>query len=251
MSRPGPRLYAHRGASHELPENTIAAFQCAIDLGADAIETDAHLTRDGHVVLSHDPTGERMCGAPIAIADATLAEVQRWDAGKGHRVPTLEEALATFPGIPFNVDAKSMQPEMPARIVEVVRRAKAEDRTLLASFASSTLRRIRALGYRGPTGLGQSEVVRLLAVPTRALRLPPFRLRGAAAQLPYRHFGLDLGTRRVIDKCHRLGLVVHYWTVNDPALATHLLDQGADGVMTDDPRTVGPAVVAWRAARGL
>src|ERR1700727_2463127 len=91
-----PRLYAHRGAGIELPENTIPSFALAVGLGADALETEAHLTRDGHGVLSHDPTGARMCGVATSIADATLAEVQAWDAGagsahagKGYRVPTL------------------------------------------------------------------------------------------------------------------------------------------------------------------
>jgi glycerophosphoryl diester phosphodiesterase len=246
-----PRLYAHRGASHELPENTIAAFQRAIDVGADAIETDAHLTKDGHVVLSHDATGARMCGTAVPIADVTLDELRAWDAGGGHRVPTLEEALAAFPGVPFNVDAKSLHPAMVPRIVDVVHRMKAEDRTLLASFDSSNLRRIRALGYRGRTGLGQSEVVRLLALPTRALRYALLRLRGAAAQIPYRHFGFDLGTRAVIEKCHALGLEVHYWTVNDAPLATRLLDLGADAVMTDDPRAIAPVLRAWREAHGV
>ena len=76
-----PRLYAHRGAAVELPENTLPAFRLALELGADAIETDAHLTRDGHVVLSHDPTGRRMCGISTPIERATLDEVRSWNAG--------------------------------------------------------------------------------------------------------------------------------------------------------------------------
>jgi glycerophosphoryl diester phosphodiesterase len=252
---PHPRLYAHRGAGVELPENTIPAFHLAIDLGADALETDAHLTRDGHVVLSHDPTGERMCGIPTAIAHATLEEVRSWDAGagfvdasggrphagKGYRIPTLAEALVELPGVPFNVDAKSRDPEMVPRTLEVIQRAGAVDRTLLASFDASTLRQVRRLGYTGKTGLAQSEVIRLFAFPWLA---PP---RGAAAaQLPYRIYGVDLGTRSVVDKCHSLGLEVHYWTVNDPLLATELLGVGADAIMTDDPRGVGPAVKAFQ-----
>jgi glycerophosphoryl diester phosphodiesterase len=255
-----PRLYAHRGAAVELPENTLPAFRLALDLGADALETDAHLTRDGHVVLSHDPTGRRMCGVATPIASATLDEVSAWDAGaafvdargerphagKGYRMPTLEEALRELPGIDFNVDAKSRHPEMVPRILEVVRRAGAADRTLLASFDARTLRTVRRLGYPGKTGLAQAEVLRLLALPARLLARAPFRLAGVAAQLPYRIYGIDLGTRAVVAKCHALGLEVHYWTVNDPALATRLLDAGADAIMTDDPRAVGPAVKSFR-----
>jgi len=243
------RLYAHRGAAVELPENTVAAFERAIELGADAIETDAHLTRDGHVVLSHDESGLRMCGVDVAIAAATLEEVRAWDAGarfgglggqagKAHRVPTLEEALRALPGVPFNVDAKSRHSEMVPRLLEVIARAGAEDRVLVASFDARTLRDVRARGYRGKTGLAQSEVLRLLALPRPVLAL--FPLRGAAAQIPYRALGLDLGTRGVVDKCHAHGLEVHYWTVNEAPLARRLLDVGADAIMTDDPRAIAP-----------
>ena len=132
---------------------------------------------------------------------------------------------------------------MVERVLEVVSRAGAADRTLIASFDARTLRKVRRLGYAGKTGLARSEVLRLLALPRRALAR--FPLRGAAAQIPYRIYGIDLGTRAVVDKCHALGLEVHYWTVNEPALATRLLEAGADAIMTDDPRAIGPVLQSW------
>jgi glycerophosphoryl diester phosphodiesterase len=258
-----PRLYAHRGAAAELPENTLPSFQRALELGADALETDAHLTRDGHVVLSHDSTGQRMCGVAARIADSTLEEVQAWDAGrgfvdaqgarvhagKGFRLPTFAEVLRALPEARFNVDAKSRHPEMVPRLIEVLKEAKAEERTLVASFDVRTLRQVRRLGYPGKTGLAQAEVWRLVGLPLALHGFVP--LRGAAAQLPYRIYGIDLGTRAVVDKCHALGLEVHYWTVNDPALAERLLDHGADAIMTDDPRAIAPVLEKWRAAHAL
>src|SRR5579872_3898446 len=115
-----PLLFAHRGASRELPENTLPAFRRALEVGATALETDVHMTRDGHLVLSHDPTGARMAGVARAIRDATLAEVRGWDAGvgfvdeegrrpfagRGFRFATLEELLEEWAGVPVNVDAK-------------------------------------------------------------------------------------------------------------------------------------------------
>jgi glycerophosphoryl diester phosphodiesterase len=251
-----PILYAHRGAAAELPENTLSSFRRALDAGAGALETDVHMTRDGHVVVSHDATGERMAGVVRAIRHATLDEVRSWDAGfgfidrdgarpfvrKGFRIPTLEEMLAEFPGIPINVDAKQRVPDMVPALLDVVRRARSEDRVLLASFDARTLVRIRRLGYSGPTGLAQAEVVRLIALPILAHRVLP--LRGDVAQLPHRQSGINLGTRAVIAKCHTLGLLVHYWTVNDPARATELLDYGADGIMTDDPAAIAPVFAA-------
>ncbi len=212
------------------------------------------------MVLSHDPTGKRACGVDVAIEHATLDEVRAWDAGalfvdasgvshagRGHRIPTLEEALRAFPNVAFNVDAKSRHAEMVPRLLEVIARVNAATRVLVASFTAATLRDVRARGYAGKTGLAQSEVLRLLALPRWVHALRP--LRGAAAQIPFRALGLDLGTRAITDKCHALGLEVHYWTVNEATLAQRLLDAGADAIMTDDPRAIAPVFAKLRAPR--
>ena len=220
-------LYAHRGAAAELPENTLPAFRRALDLGATAIETDCQVSKDGHVVLSHEP---------LRIAESTLEEVRSSNDG----IPTLEEALEQLPRVAFNVDCKPPGRAAADAVVRAVRRARAQDRVLIASFRTSTLRHVRRLGYEGKTGLGQSEIVRLLVTPLALLRAIP--LHGDAAQVPTRAFGIAMDTRRFLDKCHALGLVVHYWTIDDPREARRLVDLGADGVMTNDPRRVAPAL---------
>jgi glycerophosphoryl diester phosphodiesterase len=116
----------------------------------------------------------------------------------------------------------------------------AQERVLIASFRTRTLRYVRHLGYDGKTGLGQSEIVRLLLMPHALLRALP--VHGNAVQVPTRALGVRLDARRFVDKCHALGLVVHYWTINDPLEARRLVDLGADGVMTDDPRLIAPAL---------
>jgi glycerophosphoryl diester phosphodiesterase len=223
------RIYAHRGASLELPENTLPAFRRAIELGADALETDAHVTADGVLVLSHDPDGSRMFRVPRRIAECTFEEVRSWGA------PSLEEMLGAFPGVPINVDLKV---EAAVLAVQTLRRLGAEEQVLLASFRSSTLRRVRALGYRGSTSLGRSEVARLLSLPAAAQR-GPLACPGRAAQLP-----LSLAQPWVVARCHALGIRVDYWTVNDPAQALRLVALGADGIMTDDPARIVPVVRA-------
>ncbi|MGC4120963.1 MAG: glycerophosphodiester phosphodiesterase [Myxococcales bacterium] len=247
------RLYAHRGAAAELPENTLPAFARALQLGADAIETDAHLTLDGHVVLAHDPTGKRMAGVRRAIAECTLEEVWRWDAGKNFqprpgaalaapgsfRVPSLAEALVEFPETPFNVDVKDPQPRMIAAVLDVVRRAGAEDRVLLTSFETSPLQAIRAAGYR-TTGLAQGEVAKLALLPGPLARR--LKLEGRRAQVPVSAYGIRLDKRGFLERCHRRGLAVDYWTVNDPEEARRLVELGADGIMTDDPARIAPAL---------
>jgi len=255
-----PLLYGHRGAAIERPENTMPSFLRALEIGVGAIETDVHMTVDGHVVLSHDASGARMADVPKEIRHSTLAEVASWDAGRGFvdasgarpfaggacRMPTLAQLLTELPPVPLNIDIKQWDPPMVEPIVALLRRHGAEERVTLASFRGATMREVRGRGYRGPTALAQREVLALLALPRLARRWLP--VRGDAAQLPVRVSVLDLGTRRLIDKCHALGLRVDYWTVNDPAEATRLLDAGADGIMTDDPAALAP-VFAQRGAR--
>lgn len=252
MQRKSPIVYAHRGASFELPENTVAAFRLAVELGADAIETDAHMTRDGRIVLSHDPTGERMAGVARPIRDATLAEVKAWDVGarfvprgrdgrhgslEPFRVPTLEEALDELPDVFFNVDAKQESPDMIPALLRCIRAASATERVRVASFSGRNLRRARALGYEGPTGLSRSEVARALLAPKRVAQVA-----GDAAQVPLRAWGLRFAKPKAITRLHELGLRVDFWTVDDPAVAKELFAMGADGVMTDDPRTLCAAL---------
>jgi glycerophosphoryl diester phosphodiesterase len=256
--RASPILYAHRGAAFELPENTLEAFELALELGADALETDAHMTRDGRVVLSHDPSGQRMAGVPCAIRDATLAEVRAWDvsarfvargrdargrdtrARRPYRMPTLDEALAAFPGVVFNVDAKQRQPDMIPALLRTIRAANAADRVRIASFSAANLSRTRALGYEGETGLAPSEIARLVLPPLAVVRR--VHVPGQAAQVPTRARGFTFARASVIDRLHQLGVRVDFWTIDDPEDARRLYALGADGVMTDDVRTLASAL---------
>ena len=246
-----PRLYAHRGASAELPENTIGSFERALELGANALETDVHATSDGHIVISHDPTADRMCGVAAAWSACTLDDVRRLDAGHGFvaadgshphrggrfRVPTLDEMLAAFPDVVINIDIKA-GPRAARPVVDLVRRHGAEQRVILASFALRTMLRVRAAGYSGLTALSQPEIAATLALPRWLLG--PLPQLGEAVQVPLAAGGIDLTSPRLIDKWHDIGVRVDYWTVNDPDQARRLLARGADGIMTDDPRAIAP-----------
>lgn len=255
-----PTLYAHRGAASERPENTLASFARALELGADALETDLHLTADGHVVVAHDATLARTAGVPVVIARATLDELRRCDvgwgfvdregrrpfAGKGLRVPTLEEMLGEFPGVPINVDVKQKAPAMVGPVLSLLRRLDADERVLVTSFDDATLRAVRAGGYRGRTGSGPIDVLRLHSAPQPLLSRWP--VAGSAVQVPPAMYGLRFDTPAFVGRCHSLGLPVHYWTINDPAEAARLLACGADGIMTDDPAAIAPVFARLRAA---
>jgi glycerophosphoryl diester phosphodiesterase len=246
-----PTLFGHRGAAAEQPENTMPSFRRALEVGATAIETDVHLTADGHFVLAHDADGRRMANVLGAIRDSRLAEVRGWDAGwgfvddaggrifagRGYRVPTLEEALVELDGVHFNIDVKPSDPEVVPALLALLRRLRAQDRVRLASFSAKVMGRIRALGYEGETALTTGEVLRAVA------RLPMERC-GNAAQVPLRVGPLALDTAAVIERFHRRGLRVDFWTVNDPETARRLLALGADGIVTDDPARLAPLFAA-------
>lgn len=260
MELPRPALLGHRGASVERPENTLASFARALELGADGIETDAHLTRDGVVILAHDDSALRTAGVSARWSDADFAEVTRWDAGatftdrdgvswrgRGCAAPALEDCLAEFPGVFFNVDIKSRRPAMVTAVVAAVRRARAEDRVLLTSFDERTLARVRAVGYAGATGIGASAALAALFAPIPLLRRSP--LGGRALQIPDRYRALDLGAPWVAARCRALGLRLDYWVVNDPSRARALLASGADGIVTDDVAALRGVISSARAAR--
>lgn len=253
-----PRLYAHRGAAVELPENTMAAFVRALEYGVDALEMDVHVTADGHVVVSHDPSGKRMCGIDAHIRDHTLEDVQSWDAGRnftsedgsrpfagdGYCIPTFEQVLTELGDVIINADLKQTRPSMVDAFVALVRRHKACDRVIAASFDLRTTMAIRRAGYEGQTALPRAEVLALLAMPRALFQRLPWR--GHAVQIPPRVGPLDLASPSFIAKCHALDLRVDYWTINDPAEARRLLEAGADGIMTDDPARLVPVFRQWR-----
>jgi glycerophosphoryl diester phosphodiesterase len=255
----GPLLYAHRGAPLEQPENTLEGFALALAAGADALELDVHMSRDGHVVVSHDADGLRNAGDARAITACTLAEIKQWDlaprfgaqrcAGKV-RVPALDEVLAAFPSARLNIDVKQSQPNMVPAVLAAIARHAAHARVLLTSFSSVTTRALHAAGYAGDIGLGRGEAVRAVFVP----ELLQARARGGARlQIPLRYGPLSLDRASLIAKMHRRGIAVDYWVVNDIAQAERLLELGADGIVTDDARAMAslfarsPRTSGWRA----
>jgi glycerophosphoryl diester phosphodiesterase len=255
-------VYAHRGAAAERPENTLASFRRALELGADALETDVHLTADGHIVATHDENALRVTGVNRALRSAKLAEIQSWDAGhafvnehgerpflgQGHRIATLDELLTELPPVRLNADLKSEEPALVERFVEVVRRHDAEQRVIAASFFRSTLVHLRSSGWRGESSLARSEFLSAWLVPGWLRRgRPP----GTRAQIPTHAGPFRFATPRTLAKLHTLGLKVDFWTINDAVTARALVALGVDGIMTDDPALIVPAVRGANAKVGV
>jgi glycerophosphoryl diester phosphodiesterase len=227
----------------------VPAFERALELGADALEMDVHLTRDGELVVAHDDTAMRTTGVPNTWAEMDLEEIERLDAGwgfiakdgsrpfAGHgiRVPRFEDVLAAFPRTQINVDLKAGSVDV---ALELLRRARAVERVTLASFQLRTLVEVRKRGYEGQTALSQTEVASLLSMPAVLWRQLP--LTGTAAQVPTKQGPIRFDRASFVAKCHSLGLRVDYWVIDDRAEAARLLELGADGIMTNDPAAIRP-----------
>lgn len=250
-------LFAHRGARVERPENTLIAFRHALDLGADALELDVHSTRDGVVVVHHDPGLERSSGLPVLLRNVDWSALQHVDVGHtfhdehgkspfaGTRLCRLEDVLAEFPGVPLNVDLKPDSASLCAAVLAILEKRRATDHVRLASFSTRNLLRVRRAGYPGQTSYGPRGVM-LLATGGRML-LGRLGELAQAAQVPTHYGRLRLDTPRFLAEVRKTGAQTHFWTINDPTEAERLLALGADGVVTDDVRAIKPVFDRARA----
>jgi len=234
LTPPRPRLLAHRGLALDVPENTLLAFERAWQAGARYLETDVHLTSDGEVVISHDPTLTRLTGSPAAIATHTMSHLRAVDLGSGAGFCSLAEALDAFPTARFNIDVKVAPALLPT--IAVVERLRAEARVLLASFSERRRRHVQQKSPAIATSSGRSGVLRFAAATL--CHAPPtwgaVALSGATVlQVPEKIGSAVLVTDRFISAAHRLGVEVHVWTVNEPREMRRLVERGVDGIVTD------------------
>ncbi|MGI6467063.1 MAG: glycerophosphodiester phosphodiesterase [Sphaerochaetaceae bacterium] len=251
---PMPRVVAHRGDSHNFPENTIEAFGSAVEMKVDVIETDVHLSKDGHIVIWHDETLDRNTDGSGRIEDFTLKELKKLDAGytfspdggktfpfrkKGVKLATLDEALNAFPNQRFNVDLKSKEKEIVGVFEKVVVKNNSIDKVLCASFHLKNLNMMRKLNPNILTSLTTIEVVSYLL--KQKLSLLPKKeklLRPLVFQVPVRQWGIEVITKKFVDDLHKIGSVIQVWTINDEKEMRRLFELGVDSVMTDDPATL-------------
>lgn len=244
-----PRLFAHRGASGEAPENTLAAFRRAVALGIEYIELDVHLSRDGHVVVIHDATLERTTNGYGKVQAQTLGQLQHWDAGyrfspdggetfpfraTGITVPTLAEVFQQCPGVKFTVEIKPEEPAIEEQVIAVVRACEREADVILASEHDRVLQRVRSLAPDLATSFAYGEVFDFIQrVATR--ELTGYRPPGHAVQIPPKFQGVPLVTESTLAVAHEFSCEMHVWTINDAHEMMRLLELGVDGVMSDFP----------------
>lgn len=229
-----PLILGHRGASRAAPQNTLAAFRRAVEMGADGVELDVHLSADGVPVVIHDGRVDALTDGAGAVEDLTLAQLQALDAGArfdaafaGERIPTLEATLATFgQQLLFNIELKSFgrrDAALEAATVAVVKRLGLEQRVWFSSFKPYALWQVRRLAPEIPCGLlydGLSLTALLLEPVTPHEALHPYH---------------GLLSPEKIRRAHRRGLWVATWTVDDVERARTLASWGVDAIITNTP----------------
>jgi glycerophosphoryl diester phosphodiesterase len=245
-----PVNIAHRGGAEIAPENTLEGFREGLRVGAGVLELDVHTTADGHVVVIHDDVVDRTTNSTGAVREMTLAELKRLDAGyrfsrdggatfpfrgEGIRIPTLEEVYDEFVEVPINIEIKGERPGIEEAIWWVIEEAGAEERTLVVSESTSTIRRFReASGGRVATASSSVELISFYLLSRLGLsRLSKPRCQ--ALQGPETYYGLRIVTPGFIRAAHERGLRVDVWTIDSEADMRRLLGYGVDGIMTDRP----------------
>jgi glycerophosphoryl diester phosphodiesterase len=246
--RPGPpRVFAHRGGAALAPENTIAAFDHGLALGADGIELDVHLSADGVVVVCHDATLDRTTDASGPVAARTASELARVDAGyrfvdaagrpafrgRAIGVPALRDVLDRYKAVPTIVEMKIDTAAMGRAVADTVRAAGAADWVCAAGFGLRAMRAARATLPEMATSACHSEV--RLALYRSWAGWPVRRRPFSCYQVPKTAGTLRVASPRFIRHAHRAGLEVQVWTIDDEHDMRRLLEWGADGLISNRP----------------
>ncbi len=251
FTSPRPLVFAHRGGGGLAPENTTVAFDNGLALGADGLEIDVRLSRDGHVVVHHDPMLDRTTNLRGPVSEHTAEELSRCDAGYffeaegrfpfrglGLGVPSLADVMGRYRDVLILIDMKVNSVELAGAVIDIVHRAGAVDRVCLGSFGFRALRTARRLEPAVATSASREEV--RWALYRSWCRWPQSRVAYGGFQVPERSGRTRVVSPRFVADAHRAGLAVHVWTVNGETDARRLLGWGVDGVITDRPDIIVP-----------
>lgn len=225
------RIMGHRGARDEAPENTLGSIELALAAGVDGVEFDVHRARDGHLVVIHDETVDRTTDGAGRVADLTLAELRRLDAGRGERIPTLDEVLDLLRGraAPF-VEIKA--PGCEEEVVRALTGAGLLGEAWVIAFDHRQVRRVKGLAPEVRTGC---------LIYGRPVD-PAGLVRAADADLL--SLGIGLLDADLVAQCHAAQIPVCAWNCNDPAAVGRYRAMQLDWLATDAPTHVVPAARA-------
>ena len=259
-----PLIIAHRGGSIIFPENTMAAFEGAAKLGVDVIEMDFQLTSDDKLVTMHDDSVDRTTNGTGLVREMDLEQIQNLDASTNfldingnnpwidtHLPPlTIEQVLDRFLNSPhrlsFEIKNEGVEGEIAAEVMyEAIRIRQMEKRIEIGSFHIESLYAMRNLSEGSiATSGAESEIQKCILLPM--LQLDRWWLDPGPAsvlQIPMEWDGINLATKGIVDRAHQHGQAVQFWTINERESMDHLIEIGADGIMTDDPILLRDAVL--------
>jgi glycerophosphoryl diester phosphodiesterase len=242
-----PLVFAHRGGAKMAPENTMVAFENGLSVGADGLELDVRLSRDGIPVVFHDPTLDRTTDRTGPVIGLTADELARVDAGyrfaagdrhpfrgQGIGVPRLEDAMRRFPGARVIVEMKGGEPELARAVADVLHRTSAIERVCVGSFAQRSLDTLRREFPEIATSASPPET--RWTLHRSWVRWPLGSRRAFTAfQVPERAGRLRVVSPPFIRQVHREGRVLQVWVVDTEADARRLLAWGTDGLISDRP----------------
>ncbi|OJF94150.1 glycerophosphodiester phosphodiesterase [Alkalibacterium sp. 20] len=251
----GPLVIAHRGGKAIAPENTLAAFRNAAELDVDILEYDVHITADGHLVVIHDDTVDRTTNGSGRVNEMTLEEIKALDAGyqfkdakgdfvfrnSGVKIPTVQEVFSEFNDKKHLIEIKdSNDPVMYGDLIDEmwneIQKFDMKDKVLIASFDHDINLRFQDVS-NGEVAIGAGEEeTRQFVTMHKAFLNALYRPKAAAFQLPTEQEGFNLADWKLIRGANSRGMHVYYWTINEEDMMEKLIDLGADGIMTDNPR---------------
>jgi glycerophosphoryl diester phosphodiesterase len=247
-----PLVIAHQGGDGIRPGDTMVAFEHAVQIGADVLEMDAHITKDGQMVLMHDEKVDRTTDGTGLIEDLSLAELKQLDAaykwsnddgktfpyrGQGIQVPTLEDLFQKFPDMRYVIEIKLTENPIDKPLCDLLRQYNMQDKVVIASFHDEAMRRFRETCPEVATSASRGEVTKFvllgkiflsgLVTPQYESIQPPYD--------PEESMNIPIMTKRFIRESHAKNIAVEPWTVDDPALMKQYIEWGVDGIMTDRP----------------
>ena len=242
-------VIAHRGGAGQWPENTLFAFQNAIESGADALEFDVHATRDGELVVIHDATVDRTTDGSGRVEEMTWAALRELDAGYhwtadggasypyralGLKVPSLDEVLSSLPDTRMIIELKDVSDAARARFSEVIAKSPYPERKVIASFQGESVKYVRDNNPGIATSSTAGEVLLFWVLNTARLGFA-FVPRAETMQVPPRFQDLTLVNARFVSGAHRHNVDVYVWTINEEADMKRHIEHGVDGIITDYP----------------
>ena len=249
---PRTLVIAHQGGDGLWPGDTLFAFGKAVEIGSDVLEMDAHITKDGRIVLMHDETVDDTTDGRGLIEDLTLEELKRLDAaydwsmddgvtfpfrGQGIQVPTLDEVFENFPQMRYVIEIKLTRNPIDQPLCDLIRQHEMQDKVMVASFHDAVMKNFRVTCPEVATSASRTEVRNYVLLgkaflwgfiaPAYQTIQPPYD--------PEESLGITIMTARFVRESHAKNIRVEPWTVNDPELMKQYIEWGVDGIITDRP----------------